>query len=117
MIYNLNNAQHYQWGGGRCDGWRLVDEENLSLIQERVPPGGSETRHVHARATEIFYILGGEGTLEINGMEHTMRVGDSLMVLPGTPHTFLNRSSSDVTFLVFSTPTTRGDRIEVPNNL
>ena len=42
-------AQHYEWGDG-CEGWHLVRAQNLSVIEERMPPGAREVRHWHARA-------------------------------------------------------------------
>jgi hypothetical protein len=50
----IDSAQHYIWGGN-YDGWHLVRAADLSVIQERVPPGGRETRHVHARARQFFF--------------------------------------------------------------
>jgi hypothetical protein len=41
----LNNAEHYIWGEG-CDGWHLLKGDDLSVIQERVPPGNFETKHL-----------------------------------------------------------------------
>ncbi len=113
MIHNINNSEHYQWGGGRCDGWRLVDGEEVSLIQERVPPGASETRHVHRQAAQIFFILDGEAVMELEGEEHALHAGDSLLIPPGKPHQFMNRSAAEVHFLVFSSPPSRTDRIEM----
>ncbi len=114
MIVNLHNAEHYLWGNGRCDGWRLAAEQQLSLIQESVPPGASEILHIHRRATQIFYILDGDACLELNGSEHTLHPGNSLLVAPGLPHKFMNRGRTDVKFLVFSTPSTLGDRLDLP---
>jgi len=37
-VVSTNNAEHYQWGGD-CDGWRLLDTQGLSIIEERVLPG------------------------------------------------------------------------------
>jgi hypothetical protein len=52
---NIDSADHYVWCGN-CDGWRLVRTAELSLIQERVPPGGCETRHAHVRARQFFFV-------------------------------------------------------------
>ena len=43
MIANRQNAPHYRWGDG-CDGWHLVRAPQLSVIQERMPPGTQEAR-------------------------------------------------------------------------
>jgi len=53
------NSERYSWGGG-CDGWHLLKSPALSVIQECVPPGGTETRHVHQQAQQFFFVLSGE---------------------------------------------------------
>jgi len=56
-------AEHYIWGDV-CHGWRLLSQPDLSVIQERVPPGGAETRHYHTNARQFFFVLSGTATME-----------------------------------------------------
>lgn len=109
---NRSTATHYSWGG-ICDGWRLVDNDEMSVIEERVPGGAYEVRHYHKTARQFFYIFKGEAVLEVNGTKHHLAVGDGLEVPPGTPHQFMNHAPAEVVFLVISVPSTKGDRIEV----
>ena len=109
---DTTSAPHYRWGVA-SDGWRLLDGADMSVIQERVPPGDQERRHKHARARQFFYILTGHATLEIDGREVTLAAGQGIEVPPGTPHQFFNRSSDDVTMLVFSSPRSHGDRMDL----
>lgn len=109
MAVRRETAERYVWGAA-CDGWRLADGDDLSVIEERMPPGASEARHRHVRARQVFYVLRGELTMEVDGRLERLRAGDALEVAPGTPHTAVNRSDADVEFLVVSAPTTRGDR-------
>jgi len=102
-------APHYAWGDG-CDGWRLVDGEDLSVIEERVPPGGREEWHVHDRARQFFYVLSGRAELRTAAGVAELDAGVGVEVPPGVAHQFANVGDSDVVFLVTSTPTTRGDR-------
>ncbi|HEY0511710.1 MAG TPA: cupin domain-containing protein [Thermoanaerobaculia bacterium] len=106
---SIDNAEHYIWGQG-CDGWRLLQGEQLSVIQERVPPGASETRHFHSRARQFFYVLAGLATLDFAASSVTFGAGQGVHVPPGIPHRFHNPSTEDVVFLVISAPTTEGDR-------
>lgn len=107
-----SNAEHYAWGGV-SDGWRLLAEGDLSVIEERAPPGASETRHVHTRARQFFRVLEGRAEIEIGGRIVPLDAGQGVHVPPGVPHRFANRSAADVRFLVISSPTTAGDRTEV----
>ncbi|MEM8851854.1 MAG: cupin domain-containing protein [Pseudomonadota bacterium] len=107
------DAPHYIWGTG-CDGWRLCDLPNLSVIEERMPPGSAETRHVHDRAHQVFRVL--SGTLTMLGPAGPVRIaeGQALSVPPDVPHQARNDGSEDARFLVISAPSTRHDRREAP---
>ena len=43
-VVSKKNAEHYVWGGD-CDGWYLVKNDSLNVIEERLPPG-RVTKHV-----------------------------------------------------------------------
>ncbi|MBD0288022.1 MAG: cupin domain-containing protein, partial [Flavisolibacter sp.] len=43
--------KHYKWRR-LCDGWNLVDEADLSIKQERMPPGTAEEKHYHRKAQQ-----------------------------------------------------------------
>ena len=107
-------AEHYVWGDG-CYGWHLLKNAALSVIQERVPPGCGEVRHFHVSARQFFYILSGTARLEFDGHVATLASGEGLEVPPGVPHRFANAADSEVSFLVISSPTTAGDRVNAPN--
>jgi hypothetical protein len=36
LVISRDNAEHYFWGTG-CDGWHLVRESGLSVIEECMP--------------------------------------------------------------------------------
>jgi len=112
IIKNPNNAEHYRWGAD-CDGWRLLDRADLSVIQERIPPGAGEVKHYHARARQLFFVLRGALKIELTGRDFQLVAGDSLEVPPGEPHRVWNAGDSDASFLVVSAPTTHGDRIQL----
>ena len=112
MVVDRSNAEHYVWGGS-CDGWRHLSRQDLSVIEERVPPGGAEVPHLHERARQLFYVLSGALVLRLGAREHAVAAGQSLEVPPGVPHAVSNRGTVDAWFLVVSSPATRGDRIEL----
>jgi mannose-6-phosphate isomerase-like protein (cupin superfamily) len=105
-----DTAEHYTWGDG-CDGWRLVDRAELSVIHERMPPGSAEVWHHHQAARQFFFVLSGTATIEAGGATHTLRAHQGIEIAPGLPHQMRNDSDADVEFLVISQPTTRGDRV------
>jgi mannose-6-phosphate isomerase-like protein (cupin superfamily) len=112
MSISIENAEHYIWGGN-CDGWYLLKRDDMSVIQERVPAGGTEVRHYHEHARQFFYVLAGEGTMLFEGREVILQKGQGLEVDPMIKHQFKNNSQADVHFLVISVPSTRGDRVNL----
>lgn len=112
-MVSTKTAEHYTWGDG-CDGWHLLRAQGLSVIQERMPPGAAEARHMHERACQFFYVLTGRLTMELNGVRHPVRAGEGLEVPPGAAHQALNDSGADVHFLVVSHPPSHGDRVPRP---
>lgn len=109
---SLANAEHYVWGDG-CDGWHLLKQPDLSVIQERVPPGRSEVRHFHSRARQYFFVLSGTARLEFDDSSITFAAGEGVHVMAGVRHRFVNPGTNSVEFLVISSPTTQGDRTNV----
>jgi mannose-6-phosphate isomerase-like protein (cupin superfamily) len=108
-LVSRENVEHYRWGGD-CDGWRLVNDENLSVIQERMPSGSSEVRHYHKKAQQFFFVLSGEVMMEVEGTKSVISAGSGIRVLPGVRHQISNPFSREVLFLVISQPPSQGDR-------
>jgi mannose-6-phosphate isomerase-like protein (cupin superfamily) len=104
------NAEHYTWGDD-CDAWYLVRTPTLNIIEERMPPGASETPHHHTQARQFFYVLAGELTLTVDDQAHTLHPHQGLEILPGQLHQAINRSAAPVRFLVTSHPPSHNDRI------
>lgn len=43
------SAKHYFWRE-ICDGWHLVERDDLSIIAEKMPPNTLEDMHYHRKA-------------------------------------------------------------------
>ena len=109
-MISTESAEHYLWGDG-CDGWHLVRNSTLSVIQERVPPGAAEEPHLHERARQFFYVLRGTAIMRTPDGVVTLGPGDGIEIAPGTLHQLANQSDEDVEFLVVSQPHAHGDRV------
>jgi mannose-6-phosphate isomerase-like protein (cupin superfamily) len=103
------NAEHYRWGDD-CDGWHLVKDAQLSVIEEMMPPGAAEVRHYHKKTQQFFYVLAGEVLMEIEGETTLVSAGSGIRVLPGSRHQIRNPSSTPARFLVISQPPSHEDR-------
>ena len=42
--------------------------------------------HFHKRGTELYYVLSGEGTVSLDGVEHPVRPGSLVHIPPGVVH-------------------------------
>ena len=104
------NAEHYRWGND-CDAWYLVNDDQLSVIEEFMPPGAAEIRHHHTKAQQFFFILSGEVLMVVEGETKLLPAGSGIRVMPGKHHQIRNPSSGPVRFLVISQPRSHGDRI------
>ena len=113
-IIDTATAEHYKWGGPAgmdCDGWHLVKRDDLSVIEELMPPGTQEERHTHAKSRQFFFVLAGELTLEVEYHDFVITAGKGVEVSPGQAHQAINRSGAPVRMLVTSQPPSHGDRI------
>ena len=108
---SADDSNHYFWGE-ICDGWHLLQRDDLSVIQERVPPGGVEVMHYHQVARQFFFILEGQGTMVFENQCVSLKARQGLEIPPGVPHQFRNDTEDDVHFLVISMPASHGDRVE-----
>lgn len=111
-VRSRDTAEHYVWGEA-CDGWRLLSQPDLSVIEERIPPGRGEVAHFHTRARQLFYVLAGRLAIDRPGESLVLGQGDALEVSPSTVHRVHNPFDTDAVFLVISAPTTTGDRTNV----
>lgn len=110
-VINRDNAEHYKWGKN-CDAWHMLRTRRLSIVEERVPPGDSETPHYHRYATQLFYLLQGRVRFSLATETVNMSPGDSVHVMPGVVHQLENTGDTDAVLLVVSSPESHSDRFE-----
>jgi mannose-6-phosphate isomerase-like protein (cupin superfamily) len=115
QITSIDKAEHYKWGGPNrtdCDAWYLVNTSELSIIEELMPSGTSETPHFHRNASQFFFVLEGELTIEVENHTFVLRSGQGINVASGRIHQTFNRGKTSTRMIVTSQPPSHGDRIE-----
>lgn len=112
-VSGRGNSPHYVWGE-QCDGWHLLRSPELSVIEERMPPGTKEVQHYHRQAQQLFYVISGAATFDIEGHRLIVEARQSVHIPAGAIHSILNESSSDLEFIVISCPHSHGDRVVIP---
>ena len=70
-------------------GWRdrLISREDVDVAAwvHAVDIDGAR-EHYHKRATELYYVLEGEGVVVLDGEEHSVRKGSLVHIPPGVVH-------------------------------
>lgn len=103
---------HYKWGDD-CYGWNFIDTDALSVKQELMPPDTAEQLHYHEKASQVFFILKGKATFTIDGIESVLKPEQGIEIKPGQKHFISNKENSDLEFILYSTPSTKNDRINI----
>ncbi len=80
-------------------GSRLVDYR-ISTYQ----PMAYVATHRHKVQEQIYHVLEGEGSMEIEGERRIVRKHDVIFIPPGISHSICNNGISDLTFIVVTTP-------------
>ena len=75
---------------------------NQSLAEACVPVGGATQRHFHRLSEEFYFILEGEGRMEIDGDWLEVGPGDAILIPAGAWHTI--EASSELRFLCCCAP-------------
>lgn len=76
--------------------------QNQSLAEASLPAGGRTDRHYHKLSEEIYFVLEGEATMEIDGDERQVGPGDAILIPPGAWHQI--SAISDIRFLCCCAP-------------
>lgn len=101
--------QYNTWGAA-CETWNLLEEENVSIKQERMPAGTSETLHYHQHSKQFFYILKGVAVFEIENKVIEVRAGEGIHINAGEKHCIFNTANEVLEFILCSQPATINDR-------
>lgn len=75
---------------------------NQSLAEASLPAGGATERHYHRESEELYLILEGAATMEIDGETRDVAPGDAILIRPGAWHQLT--AASDVRLLCCCAP-------------
>lgn len=78
---------------------------NQSLAEARLPPDASTTGHRHLKTEEIYYILDGNGLMQIGDERRQVGAGDAIAIPPGAFHQITNTGPVVLKFLCCCAPT------------
>jgi quercetin dioxygenase-like cupin family protein len=73
--------------------WAYVDHISI-------PPGASVGKHYHKGVEEIFYVLNGDGEVQVNGETAPIHKGDGIPIRFNESHSLVNNGSADLELMV-----------------
>lgn len=74
-----------------------------SLAEARIEPGQSSLNH-SLKSSELYYILEGEGIMNIDSESKSIKKGDLIMVPPNSCQSVMNNGMNDLVFLCIVEP-------------
>lgn len=75
-----------------------------SLAEAIVAPGQMTALHLHRLTEEIYHITAGAGLMTLDGKQFVVKVGDSIVIRPGTAHCIKNTGTMPLTMLCCCAP-------------
>ncbi len=78
--------------------------ESQSLAEATLPASSSTERHYHKASEEIYFILEGNGEMEIDGEKRSVGPGDAILIPSGTWHQITATSETRIRLLCCCSP-------------
>ena len=110
VVLQPDDGKHF-WQPQPTGGYasvKLAAEEtgrdDYSMGIQVVPPGGMVRQHAHTRNDEVLFFWEGKGRAIIDGEEHELRPGTTVLAVPYAQHCFINDGDSDLKFVWMMLP-------------
>lgn len=82
----------------------VADTERLDVRISTYRPRGYVEAHRHEIQEQTYYILAGEGLMELDGERTVVQPHDTIFIPPGIDHAIHNTGLEDLVFMVVTTP-------------
>lgn len=97
LVRAAAEAERRWFFGGGIHTWLAAPEDTggaYLLIHDELEGGKMTPLHVHPDSDETFYVLSGEITVHLDGVDHAVGTGGIAMAPRGVPHAFLVTSAT-----------------------
>ena len=91
----------------------LHEARNQSLAEAKVFPGQKTLLHRHQQTEEFYHITSGSGVMTLGDECFRVERGDTVCILPGTPHCIENDGNTDLNILCCCSPAYSHDDTEL----
>jgi mannose-6-phosphate isomerase-like protein (cupin superfamily) len=101
----LKPIANYRGGQGTVQYRRALDADvfltNWAYVDHLlIPPGASEGQHYHKGVEEIYYVLNGDGQVQVNGESAAIHKGDGIPIRFNEAHSLVNNGSADLELMI-----------------
>ena len=101
----LKPIANYRGGQGTVQYRRALDADvfltNWAYVDHLlIPPGASEGQHYHKGVEEIYYVLNGDGQVQVNDETAAIHKGDGVPIRFNEAHSFVNNGSADLELMI-----------------
>jgi mannose-6-phosphate isomerase-like protein (cupin superfamily) len=89
-------------GPGRSTGYSFFDKVDSFryVIRKRVLHPGAAIGYHLQKEDEVYYILSGTGTMQMNDKEFPVQAGDAILTLPGSSHGLKQTGKEDLVLMI-----------------
>jgi mannose-6-phosphate isomerase-like protein (cupin superfamily) len=78
--------------------------QNQSLAEATLPAGSATERHYHRLSEEFYFILEGNGEMEIDGQSQAVAPGNAILIPPGAWHQITAAATAPLRLLCCCAP-------------
>ena len=89
-------------GPGRSTGYSFFEKAAgfKQVFRKRVLHPGAAIGYHLQKEDEVYYILSGEGVMQMNGKEFPVKPGDAILTRPGSSHGLKQTGKDDLTLII-----------------
>lgn len=89
-------------GGGKTIGFNFFAQaKNLkTAFRKRILKPGSSIGYHLQKEDEIYYVISGNGTMQMNGKTFAVKPGDAILTRPGSSHGIAPDAGNDLNILI-----------------
>jgi mannose-6-phosphate isomerase-like protein (cupin superfamily) len=89
-------------GPGRSTGYSFFEKAAnfKQVFRKRVLHPGAAIGYHLQKEDEVYYILSGEGVMQMNGKEFPVKPGDAILTRPGSSHGLKQTGKDDLALII-----------------